>query len=191
MSDPSVQNGCVRALIVDDNAGFRRELRNLLELEQIAVVGEAGNGWEAVELTQQMGPDVVLMDQNMPALSGIDATRRIKQAAPDQRVLFLAAEEAWRQEAMRAGAEAYFVKGNGCDQLIQAILHPGLSAAQPQQSPKRRRVILRGAALALAGLALLALATSTIPIPISTEWFPAIALMLAPLSLALYLLGGE
>ncbi|MGH2619978.1 MAG: response regulator, partial [Anaerolineales bacterium] len=181
----------IRALIVDDSPRFRVELRSLLELENIQVVGEAGNGWEALSLTESLNPDIILMDQNMPALSGIDATRRIKKAKPDRRVLFIAAEEAWRQEALRAGAEGYFVKGEGYDQLLRAIHQPGLGGALQWQSDSRRhrRVLIRRVALTLGGLAVFALVLVVFPLP--ANWFPAIALILASFSLVLYLIGGD
>ena len=184
-------SGVIRALIVDDSPRFRVELRGLLELEDIQVVGEAGNGWEALALTETLNPDIILMDQNMPALSGIDATRRIKQVRPDRRVLFIAAEEAWRQEALRAGAEGYFVKGEGFEKLIQAIHQPGLGGALQWQleSRRHRRTLVRRVALTLGGLAVFALILVVFPLP--AEWFPAIALTLASFSLALYLIGGD
>ena len=180
-----------RVLIVDDSPRFRVELRGLLELEDIQVVGEAGNGWEALSLTETLNPDLILMDQNMPALSGIDATRRIKQARPDRRVLFIAAEEAWRQEALKAGAEGYFVKGEGFEQLIRAIHQPGLGGALQWQidSRRHRRVLVRRVALTLGGLAVFALILVVFPLP--PESFPVIALILASFSLVLYLIGGD
>lgn len=137
----------IRALIVDHGSRFRLEMRRLLELEDIEVVGEVANGWEALHLTEALNPDVILMDQNRPALSRIDATRRIKQAKPDGWVLFVASEEAWRQEAIRAGAEGCLVKGEGFDPLIRAILHPGLASGlhyQLETRPQRRRLVRSG-----------------------------------------------
>ena len=187
----STANRATRVLIVDDSPRFRLELRGLLELEDIQVVGEAGNGWEALSLTETLNPDLILMDQNMPALSGIDATRRIKQARPDRRVLFIAAEEAWRQEALKAGAEGYFVKGEGFEQLIRAIHQPGLGGALQWQidSRRHRRVLVRRVALTLGGLAVFALILVVFPLP--PESFPVIALILASFSLVLYLIGGD
>jgi len=187
----SPTNRVTRVLIVDDSPRFRVELRGLLELEDIQVVGEAGNGWEALNLTERLNPDVILMDQNMPALSGIDATRRIKQAKPDRRVLFVAAEEAWRQEAMRAGAEGYFVKGEGFDQLLRVILQPGLAGAlqYQQEGHKQRRSVLRRVGVTLAGMAVFALILIVFPLP--PEWFPGMALLFATFSFVLYLFGGE
>lgn len=184
-------NSDIRALIVDDNPKFRFELRGLLELERIAVVGEAGNGWEAVKLTAELDPDVVLMDQNMPSLSGIDATRRIKVANQDQRVIFLAAEEAWREEAMRAGAESYFVKGESYGTLISLIHNPEVGPLLLEQANGKRRrnwfasAWMRGAWV-IAVLGLLALTFTRAP-----DWFPVVALAATLLSLVLYLLGGD
>jgi len=194
LSDSAIGSPTIRVprvLIVDDSPRFRLELRGLLELEDIQVVGEASNGWEALSLTETLNPDLILMDQNMPALSGIDATRRIKQARPDRRVLFIAAEEAWRQEALKAGAEGYFVKGEGFEQLIRAIHQPGLGGALQWQidSRRHRRVLVRRVALTLGGLAVFALILVVFPLP--PESFPVIALILASFSLVLYLIGGD
>lgn len=181
----------IRALIVDDNPKFRFELRGLLELERIAVVGEAANGWEAVKLTEELDPDVVLMDQNMPALSGIDATRRIKSANQNRRVIFIAAEEAWREEAMRAGADGYFVKGESYGSLISVIHNPevGRVLREHRNGKQRRNPFasswLRGAWV-ICGLGLLAFTFTNSP-----EWFPIVALAFTLFSLVLYLLGGD
>ena len=109
----------MRVLIADDSPSFRRELRTLLELEaDIEVVGEAADGWEAIEKTDVLQPDTVLMDQNMPSLSGLDATRQIKETHPHTRILFVAAEDTWREDALAEGAEAYFIKDADLDALI-------------------------------------------------------------------------
>jgi YesN/AraC family two-component response regulator len=179
-------NGRVRTLIVDDSPGFREELRVLLEFEQLEVVGEGANGWEAVELTERLAPEVVLMDQNMPALSGIDATRRIKAARPATRVIFLAAEEAWREEALRSGAEAYLVKGTDMMNMIAVIKDPRNSGRFRERRPGRRSFLQRIAKLilpflgSLLGIALLS-ALDQLPAVV----VPAVALVVGAAS-ALY-----
>ncbi len=112
----------LRVLIADDNPPIREQIRTLLELEEdIEVVGEAANGQEAVDKTSLFQPDLVLMDKVMPSLDGLEATRLIKGKNPKVRVIFLAAEDAWRQEALQAGAQAYFLKDRGFDAVVETI----------------------------------------------------------------------
>ncbi|HEY47536.1 MAG TPA: DUF2341 domain-containing protein, partial [Anaerolineae bacterium] len=143
MSDASETRpniGQVRVLIVDDNPSFRRELRIFLEASgNIKVVGEAENGMRGVELAEHRNPDIVLMDQNMPTLSGVEATRRIKASRPRIRVIFIAAEGRWEHDAIRAGAERFFLKDDDLNELVKAIQDP-LSSLRPLVEPEPRRV---------------------------------------------------
>lgn len=129
----------MRVLVVDDSNTYRKQLCSWLEMENLEVVGEAATGWEALELNEELAPDVVLMDQNMPSLSGVDTTRRIKAKHPHARIIFIAAEAAWREEAFRAGADGYFVKGDDMSQLMAAIQHPAGIWQKPPGWPKSRR----------------------------------------------------
>ena len=129
----------LRVLVVDDSNTYRKQLCSWLEMENLEVVGEAATGWEALELNEELAPDVVLMDQNMPSLSGVDTTRRIKAKHPHARIIFIAAEAAWREEAFRAGADGYFVKGDDMSQLMAAIQHPAGIWQKPPGWPKSRR----------------------------------------------------
>jgi len=163
MTDPklSQRHGRPKVLVVDDNPTFRREMRGLLEMEKIHVVGEAVNGQEAVELAERLNPDVILMDQNMPVMSGVDATRQIKKRQPNRRVIFVAAEGSWRAEALKAGAEAYFVKDDDLERVIDAIadpLQPLRLRAQPEDLPTEQPRLRLAWQLALfvTGLVLLA-----------------------------------
>ena len=122
----------MRVALVDDSPTFRIQLRRLLEVEGLRVVGEAANGWEAIDLFEQVSPHVMIMDQNMPSLSGIDATRRILRRNPGARVIFLAAEGAWRDAALKAGAEAYFVKDEDASKLLYAIRNP-IAPSKPEE----------------------------------------------------------
>jgi len=126
-------------LVVDDSNTYRKQLCSWLEMENLEVVGEAATGWEALELNEELAPDVVLMDQNMPSLSGVDTTRRIKAKHPHARIIFIAAEAAWREEAFKAGADGYFVKGDDMSQLMAAIQHPAGIWQKPPGWPKSRR----------------------------------------------------
>ena len=133
----------LRVLVVDDSNTYRKQLCSWLEMEDLDVVGEGATGWEALELNEKFTPDVVLMDQNMPSLTGVDATRRIKAQYPDTRIIFIAAEETWRSEAFRAGADGYFVKGDDMSLLMTAIQHPAgvweKPAGWPEPRPRRRK----------------------------------------------------
>ena len=129
----------LRVLVVDDSNTYRKQLCTWLEMEDLDVVGEAATGWEALELNEEFSPDVVLMDQNMPSLTGVDATRRIKAEYPNTRIIFIAAEDTWRSEAFRAGADGYFVKGDDMSLLMTAIQHQAGVWEKPAGWPEPRR----------------------------------------------------
>ena len=111
-------------LLVDDDANERRLLRELLEAEGLAVVGEASDGLEGVELTRALDPDVVLMDLRMPRLGGFEATRIIKDGHPFTQVIILTAYEGPLPErsAEEVGAYAYLVKGCSIEFIRDVIL---------------------------------------------------------------------
>ncbi len=114
----------ISILIADDHAIFREGLRSLLEKEEdLTVVGEAGNGHEAVGLARELHPDVVVMDLSMPDLNGIEATRRIVSAAAGVRVLVLSMEADRRYivEALEAGALGYLLKDAFFKNLVEGI----------------------------------------------------------------------
>jgi DNA-binding NarL/FixJ family response regulator len=102
-----------RVLLVDDNRGFRSELRLLLEDCGMEVVAEGENGREAVELATRTEADVVLMDLKMPVMDGLQAARALRDQVPDLPVIILSAYEdpALKSEADSASAYAYLVKG--------------------------------------------------------------------------------
>ena len=114
----------IRVLIVDDHALFRRGLEATLQLEpDIAVVGEAGDGSEALARAAELLPDVVLMDVRMPRRSGIEACTAIKQAVPSARIVMLTVsdEEADLYEAVKAGAAGYLLKEMPVEELASSI----------------------------------------------------------------------
>jgi PAS domain S-box-containing protein len=114
----------LRVLLVDDHKVMREGLAALLsEQADLEVVGQAGNGREAVELADRLGPDVVVMDVAMPLMAGEEATRQIKLHLPRARVVALSMlEEADMAAAMRqAGAETYLLKTAPSDELLAAI----------------------------------------------------------------------
>lgn len=115
----------IRVLIADDHPVFRYGLRAILQAEpaMMEVVGEAATGTEAVSLTFECVPDVVLMDLNMPGLNGIEATRQILANAPHTGILMLTMFEDDESvlAAMKAGARGYLLKGAEGDEAIRAI----------------------------------------------------------------------
>ncbi|NLV54411.1 MAG: response regulator transcription factor [Acidimicrobiales bacterium] len=113
----------VRLLLADDHPMLRDGLRRSLTEEGFTVVGEASDGFEAVELAEQLRPDVVLMDVTMPGCDGVEATRRISAAHPDIRVVMLTmhADQDVLQEALRAGAAGYLVKDCSLDEIAETI----------------------------------------------------------------------
>lgn len=114
----------IRVLLVDDQALFIEGLETLLSVHKdIQVVGVAGNGQEAIELAIKVQPDVALMDVRMPILDGVRATRRLKEALPQCRVIVLTTfdDDEYIFDALRSGAVGYLLKDVGSAQLVEAI----------------------------------------------------------------------
>jgi DNA-binding NarL/FixJ family response regulator len=130
----------IRVLIVDDHGLFRTGLRNLLEEQGIRVVGEAGDGAEALGLVRELAPEVVLMDLNMPGMAGVEATQRIAQAAPLTRVVVLTIsdDDADVMDAILAGACGYLLKDSSIHDLVRGIQAAavGESLISPQIAAK-------------------------------------------------------
>lgn len=131
----------IRVLIVDDHALFRRGLQMVLEQEEdISVVGEAGDGAEAVEKAQEFMPDVVLMDVRMPRRGGIEATKQIKELVPHSKILMLTIsdEEADLYDAIKAGATGYLLKEVSIEEVGSAIraVQAGQSLISPSMASK-------------------------------------------------------
>jgi PAS domain S-box-containing protein len=114
----------VRIVIADDHKLMRDGLRGFLEKEPgFEIVGEAANGLEAVHLTSEMKPDVVIMDINMPVMDGIEATRQTKQALPEVKVIGLTAyaQNSVYSQALSAGASSFVLKSASAEELTKAI----------------------------------------------------------------------
>ena len=113
----------VRVLLVDDHDLFRTGLRNLLEERGIQIAGEAGEGGDAVRLVRELAPEVVVMDLNMPGMTGIEAIRQIHGFAPLTRVLVLTISDQDDDvlDAILAGACGYLLKDASVDELIRGI----------------------------------------------------------------------
>jgi DNA-binding NarL/FixJ family response regulator len=130
----------IRALIVDDHPVTREGLRTALELSEdaVVVVGEAGSGEEAVTRARDLTPDVVFMDVRMPGMDGIEATRRIREASPETKVILITVDESRSavSDAIAAGVSGYLLKDASPDALVDAarnavegnaVIHPQLT----------------------------------------------------------------
>ncbi len=131
----------IKILLADDHAMVRQGFRMILSAQpDMEIVGEAGNGREAVELAGELKPDVVVMDVAMPELNGIEATRRISASLPRTRVLALSMykDSVYVREILRAGARGFLLKDAVDRDLLAAVravaagegyLHPAVSEA--------------------------------------------------------------
>src|SRR3954451_20940137 len=164
--------GSIRALIVDDHPVTREGLRTALELSDDVLIGVGGagaggaTGEEPVEQARSLTPDVVFMDVRMPGMDGIEATRRIKDAAPSTKVILITVDESRGagSEAIQAGVSGYLLKDATPDALVDAarnavegnaVIHPHLTKTfieeastagdEPRATPlsKREREILQ------------------------------------------------
>ena len=113
----------LRVLLVDDHDLFRAGLRNLLEEQGVVIVGEAGQGADAVRIVRELAPDVVVMDLNMPSMGGVEATRHISAVAPLTRVLMLTIsdDDGDVMDAILAGACGYLLKDSSIQELMTGI----------------------------------------------------------------------
>ena len=127
----------IRVLIADDHAVVRQGLRTFLDLQDdIEVIGEAGDGQEALALIEELAPDVVLIDLVMPRVDGIEAIRRLRERAPAVRAIVLSSfiDDDKLFPAVRAGAAGYLLKDVQPQELVEAIrtVHGGGALLHPQ-----------------------------------------------------------
>lgn len=132
----------IKILLAEDHGIVREGLRALMKLEpDLQVIGEAENGRQAVALTLQLQPDVVVMDIAMPILNGLEATRQILRAAPTIKILILSAhgDDAYVEKVMALGAAGYLVKQTAASVLPAAIreVHRGRAFYSPSISKRR------------------------------------------------------
>jgi two-component system, NarL family, response regulator NreC len=131
----------IRVLVADDHAIVRDGIKAAVgAVGDISVVGEAENGKEAVSMTRELTPDIVIMDIGMPVLNGIEATRQITKAFPGAKVLILTMhnDDKYIFQSLKAGATGYVLKGSGMAELIDAIrsIHSGNPYFSPPVSRK-------------------------------------------------------
>jgi DNA-binding NarL/FixJ family response regulator len=132
----------MRILIADDHSLFRSSLRSLLESRDHDVVGEAGTGQEAVELSRAAKPELVLMDLTMPDVNGIEATRALRQELPEIKVVMLTAsdDDADLFEALKAGARGYLMKDLHMEEFFELL--EGVARDEPALTPQLARKVL-------------------------------------------------
>lgn len=114
----------IRVLIVDDHILVRTGIEKMLaDAEGVEVVGQAADGEEAIRLTRELQPQVVLMDVKMPGIGGVEATRKITRAHPDSLVIGLTAsgDNTFVQRLLEAGANGYLTKGSSFEEVVRAI----------------------------------------------------------------------
>jgi signal transduction histidine kinase len=130
----------VRVMVVDDNAGFRESLVTLLDTDELHVVGQAGDGSEALGLVSEADPDVVLMDVRMPTMDGIETTRRLKELFPHVGVVALTGSEDQRavRDMLVAGATGYVLKDSDGDEILHAVRQAatGGGVISPEVTPR-------------------------------------------------------
>ncbi len=126
----------IRVILADDHAVVRKGIREFLEeAGDIAVIAEAGDGQQALQLARTQRPDVLVLDVQMPEMNGIEVARRIRQEHPEIRVLVLTAydDEPYVLALLRAGASGYVLKDASASELIEAVraVHRGQTAVDP------------------------------------------------------------
>jgi DNA-binding NarL/FixJ family response regulator len=114
----------IRVLVVDDYAPFRHFVRSTLQKQpELQIVCEVSDGLEAVQRTQELQPDLILLDIGLPTLNGIEAARRIRELSPTSKILFVSEHRSWdiAEEALRSGASGYVVKSEASNELLSAV----------------------------------------------------------------------
>jgi two-component system, NarL family, response regulator NreC len=147
-----VMNLKIRVILVEDHPVLRAGVGTLLRGEDdLEMIGEADNGVLGVQLAQQLQPDVVIMDVSLPELGGIEATKQIKRARPQQRILALSAHEdaEFARTLLDAGADGYALKRSACDELVRAVRI--VASGGTYVDPSLSDALVRGQARARSG----------------------------------------
>ena len=143
----------ISLLITDDHALVRQGIRGFLELQpDLTVIGEADSGEAAVRMAAELVPDVVLMDLVMPGITGVEATRQVKQVSPRSQIIVLTSyhEDEYIFPALRAGALSYVLKDIGPEELAEtvrkaargeSVLHPRVASRVVQELRGTRREV--------------------------------------------------
>jgi two-component system, NarL family, response regulator NreC len=155
----------VHIVLADDHVLVRQGLRSLLEGAEFKVIGEAGDGQEAIRLVEKLHPAVAVLDIAMPTLNGIDAAREISRLSPETKTILLTmlTEDQYVLESLRAGVKGYVLKSNSSEELVHAIreacdgkvyltpaastavvqAYVAMSSASPPELTEREREVLQ------------------------------------------------
>jgi DNA-binding NarL/FixJ family response regulator len=155
----------VHVVLADDHVVVRQGLRSLLERAEFEVIGEAGDGQEAIRLVEKLRPAVAVLDIAMPTLNGIDAAREISKLSPETKTILLTmlTEDQYVLESLRAGVKGYVLKSNSTEELVKAIrevcqgkvyltptastavvqAYVAMSSASPPELTEREREVLQ------------------------------------------------
>src|SRR6266404_5983563 len=137
--------GKLRILVADDHELIRRGIRGLLRVQRNwKVTGEAANGQEAVAKARNLKPDVIILDIGMPDVDGLEATRQIRKAAPNSKILILTMHESNQmvRRVLEAGARGYVLKSDLASHLVKAV--KGVSKGKVYLTPKVSEIVLEG-----------------------------------------------
>jgi NarL family two-component system response regulator LiaR len=140
MTEPKI----IRVLLVDDHMVVRSGLSTVLTVyDDLQLVGEAGDGEEAIRLCESLQPDVVLMDLVMPKVDGVTATKTIKERWPNIQIIALTSfkEKEYVEGALKAGASGYLLKNVSAEELVAAIRR--VTTGQPSLSPEAAQVLIQ------------------------------------------------
>lgn len=135
----------IDVIIADDHMMFRQGLIAVLKSDpEVEIVGEAETGSEAVDMCEELGPDIAVVDITMPEMNGFIAARLILDSCPGTRVLMLSMHlnEAYILESLRSGAMGYVLKDSACEELLKAI--KAVYAGDTYLSPKATTILTRG-----------------------------------------------
>lgn len=115
-------NETFRILIVDDSTSFRKGMRSLLEIQpDLQVAGEASSGSKAIDLVEELQPDLILLDAQMPGMTGPEAAVQIKKSWPKVKIILMTMFADYRPKAIDAGVDAFLTKGIPPEQLLTII----------------------------------------------------------------------
>ena len=140
----AVEQESIRVLLVDDHAVVRQGLRMFLGLDpDLQIIGEATNGLEAIELSKQLQPDIILMDLLMPVMDGLTAIQKIKKAQPEVEIIALTSviEDDRVFNAIHAGAMGYLLKDTQASELVQRI--KAANRGEVQLHPEAAKRLIR------------------------------------------------